>query len=407
MKRLFTLIALFAVMLGAVAQTENVYLWKNGVYTAHPLSSIDSITFAVPGNPNDKPNDAPNDVTAVDLGLPSGTLWADRNVGADSPEDYGSYFAWGETEPKTTYDWSTYKWCDGSNDTIMTKYCNNSNYGYNGFTDYKTTLDPADDAATINWGKIWRTPTKAELSELKSICTWSQTKSNGINGYKVTGPNGRSIFLPAAGYFAERNLHDASSRGCYMSSSLEDWNPGGYYHLVFVSENIVIGYARRWVGHSVRAVCNLDINSRPLNDYVVDYTNNNTKNCIMNPVPTGRTIHTDKTGKVWNLDYLHLIPSTSLVQPQVTIKIFGTQSGTYDLKIVTLSPRFLIQGTMDAEEVAANDKLYKFRVKLFQRTEEGEMPTMGTYLYVPGTKTRDFESHPLTELATPYDTIDI
>ena len=144
-----------------------------------------------------------------------------------------------------------------------------------------------------------------------------------------------------------------------------------------------------------------------LNNYLVDNTPGNTKNCTMDPVPTGRTIHTDKTGKVWNLDYLHLIPSTNLVQPQVTFKITGTLSGTYDLKLVTFSPRFLIQGTMDAEDVAAYEKLYKFRVNLFQRNDKGEMPAKATTLYVPGTKTRDFESHPLTELATPYDTIDI
>lgn len=144
-----------------------------------------------------------------------------------------------------------------------------------------------------------------------------------------------------------------------------------------------------------------------LNNYLVDNTNQNTKNCTMDPVPTGRAIHMDETGKVWNLDYLHLIPSTNLVQPQVTFKITGTLSGTYDLKLVTLSPRFLIQGTMNEEEVAANDKLYKFRVNLFQRNDKGEMPAKATTLYVPGTKTRDFESHPLTELATPYDTIDI
>ena len=123
----------------------------------------------------------------------------------------------------------------------------------------------------------------------------------------------------------------------------------------------------------------------------------------MDPVPSGRTIFTESiSGKVWNLDYLHLIPSTNLVQPQVTFKITGTLSGTYDLKLVTLSPRFLIQGTMTDEEVAAYDKLYKFRVNLFQRNDKGEMPAKATTLYVPGTKTR-----PLTELATPYDTIDI
>ena len=85
----------------------------------------------------------------VDLGLPSGTLWATCNVGANAPEEYGDYFAWGETAPKDYYDWSTYKWCKGSYNT-MTKYCTNSSYGYNGFTDGKTELDPEDDAAWFN-----------------------------------------------------------------------------------------------------------------------------------------------------------------------------------------------------------------------------------------------------------------
>ena len=87
----------------------------------------------------------------VDLGLPSGTLWATCNVGASSPEGYGDYFAWGETEPKDYYDWSTYKWCNG-NEVTLTKYCTDSFFGYNGFTDGKTELDPEDDAAYVNWG---------------------------------------------------------------------------------------------------------------------------------------------------------------------------------------------------------------------------------------------------------------
>ena len=87
----------------------------------------------------------------VDLGLPSGTLWATCNVGANAPEEYGDYFAWGETAPKETHSWNTYKWCNGSS-TTMTKYCTNSSFGYNGFVDNKRVLDPEDDAAYVNWG---------------------------------------------------------------------------------------------------------------------------------------------------------------------------------------------------------------------------------------------------------------
>ena len=255
MKRLVTLIALFAVMLGAVAQTENVYLWKNGVYTAHPLSSIDSITFAAPSNPNDKPNDAPNDVTAVDLGLPSGTLWADRNVGADSPEDYGDHFAWGETKPKTTYDWSTYKWCNSSSDSL-TKYCANSTYGYNGFIDNKTTLEPFDDAATANWGAKWCMPTYDQHSELRRECTWTWTTLRGTKGYKVTGPNGNSIFLPTTGFCYGSNLYYFDSNAYYWSSSLDWGRSSDAYYLHFYSDGHAQNIVYRSYGQTVRAVVN-------------------------------------------------------------------------------------------------------------------------------------------------------
>ena len=127
----------------------------------------------------------------VDLGLPSGLKWATCNVGAEKPEDFGDYFAWGETTPKKQYDWRTYKYCKGT-DRTLTKYsdCNN------GFID-KTVLDSESDAATVNWGGLWRMPTDVELTELREQCTWTWTIQNGVNGYNVTGPNGNSIFLPA------------------------------------------------------------------------------------------------------------------------------------------------------------------------------------------------------------------
>lgn len=101
----------------------------------------------------------------VDLGLPSGTLWATTNVGAIAPEEYGNYFAWGETESKDTYNWSTYKWCNGTYNSI-TKYCTNSRLGV---SDRKTILDPEDDAAHVNWGGYWRMPTKEEQDELRGL----------------------------------------------------------------------------------------------------------------------------------------------------------------------------------------------------------------------------------------------
>ena len=128
-----------------------------------------------------------NGHTFVDLGLPSGLLWADRNVGASQPAAYGDYFAWGETKPKTDYSEYTYKY--GSDSENPTKY--NSKDG-------KTTLDSKDDAATANWGSKCRMPSRADFRELRNNCSWVwQSDYNGTSGYLVTGANGNYIFLPA------------------------------------------------------------------------------------------------------------------------------------------------------------------------------------------------------------------
>ena len=190
----------------------------------------------------------------VDLGLPSGLKWSTCNVGAITPEEYGDYFAWGEVEPKEYYDWSTYKYASRYNQ--LTKYCDNSDYGKDGFTDTKTILDPEDDAAYVNWGGAWRIPTTAEQQELINNCTWTLTTQNGVNGYKVTGPNGNSIFLPAAGFMYEGTLGDAGSGGIYWSSSLYIGDPSDAYGVVyFNSDNVDSDYSSRYFGQSVRPVC--------------------------------------------------------------------------------------------------------------------------------------------------------
>ncbi len=189
----------------------------------------------------------------VDLGLPSGTLWATCNVGADSPEGYGDYFAWGETEPKDYYDWSTYKWCNGSNNT-MTKYCASSNYGADGFTDGKRELDPEDDAAYVNWGPQWRMPTREQQTELRINCTWTWTTQNGVNGSLVTGPNGNSIFLPAAGYRWDEDLEEAGFWGNYWPRTLRSDDSNDAYFLLFNSGGVYWSYIYRYNGLAVRAV---------------------------------------------------------------------------------------------------------------------------------------------------------
>ncbi|MBO7571547.1 MAG: hypothetical protein J6T48_05265 [Bacteroidales bacterium] len=193
----------------------------------------------------------------VDLGLPSGLLWAYSNIGATNPEDYGNYYAWGETEPKETYDWSTYRYCNGS-DSTLTKYCNNSSYGNEGFTDTLTILEADDDAATANWGTNWRMPTLTEMTELRDNCDTTWTAMNGINGMLFTSrTNGNSIFLPAAGLY----IYDAGSYGYYWSSSLYSGSPGNsiepYYacYLNFYSIYYYMSADNRYYGLTVRPVC--------------------------------------------------------------------------------------------------------------------------------------------------------
>ena len=185
---------------------------------------------------------------AVDLGLPSGIKWANYNVGATKPEEYGGYYAWGETEEKSNYSWSNYKWYNGSSST-MTKYCTDSSCGT---VDNKKVLDLEDDVAHVKWGGDWRMPTEAEQDELRSKCSWEWTSLNGVNGYRVTGPNGNSIFLPAAGR-SGTDVHDRGDEGSYWSSSLQ--SSKNAYRLGFDDSKCSRGYSTRSYGYSVRPVC--------------------------------------------------------------------------------------------------------------------------------------------------------
>ena len=200
----------------------------------------------------------------VDLGLPSGTLWATCNIGADNPEDYGLYFAWGETTGYTqdtsdgrSFDWASYKWCNGSQYTL-TKYCYRGDYGYNGFMDKLTELLPEDDAAYVNWGSGWRMPSKAQFEELinSSYTTTTWTNQNGVYGRKITSnSNGNCLFLPAAGYRIDASLNNAGSYGYYWSRTLNTGYPSYAYYLDFLSDIIYTnGSGYRVNGLSVRPV---------------------------------------------------------------------------------------------------------------------------------------------------------
>lgn len=193
----------------------------------------------------------------VDLGLPSGTKWATCNVGADTPEGYGDYFAWGETATKETYNWSTYRYSNGGEGyNELTKYCNNAEFGYNGFTDALTTLEVADDAAAVNWGSGWRMPTRNEMNELFNNCTHEWVTQNGVNGRKFTGSNGNSIFIPATGRRLDGSLDFDGFYGDYWSSSLYDSSPDLTWGLDFdLYGNYNVYGIDRSYGFPVRPVC--------------------------------------------------------------------------------------------------------------------------------------------------------
>ena len=168
----------------------------------------------------------------VDLGLPSGLKWATCNVGATTPEGYGNYYAWGETTTKSSYA--------------------ESNYTY---SNSPTTLPLNKDAASVNMGGSWRMPTKAELDELLTECTWIWGTYSGKKGRFVVGKNGNSIFLPAAGYRGSSVLYNAGSGGRYWSSSLDAGNSDGAYGFSFNSDDVYWFSDRRAYGRSVRGVC--------------------------------------------------------------------------------------------------------------------------------------------------------
>ena len=200
----------------------------------------------------------------VDLALPSGTLWATCNIGASKPEEYGDYFAWGEVAPnngippKDEYNWTNYKWSEGSEKSI-TKYCYNEIYGT---VDKKEVLDPEDDAAIANWGNNWCMPTDKQMQELFNYTEQEWTTLNGVIGVKFTRKlNGKSIFLPAAGYRSYRASKDVGYMGCYWTRMLRSSiNPGpvpydaceGYFYME--DKFISINHAARYYGGSIRPV---------------------------------------------------------------------------------------------------------------------------------------------------------
>ena len=200
-------------------------------------------------------NDDLTDEGWVDLGLPSGLLWAKCNIGATTPEEYGNYYAWGETQTKEIYDWDTYIYGDYDSTYHLYKYNSSEDYGT---VDNKTVLDASDDVATVVLGTGARIPTYNEWVELWTYTTRKWAEQNGVKGWKLTATNGKSIFLPAAGHRADSSLYYTGSYGFYWFSSLNTDYPYLAFCICYNSDNSVFDsdWHGEWrsTGQSVRAV---------------------------------------------------------------------------------------------------------------------------------------------------------
>ena len=219
---------------------------RNSTYTGYG----EVVSFTTKEQSSTPNNGTENGYAYVDLGL--SVKWATMNVGASSPEDYGDYFAWGETTTKSTYNWSTYKHCNNSK-YVLKKY---NTFGDYGVVDNKTILELSDDAAHVNMGGEWRMPTETEWAELREQCTWTWSTQDGINGYKViSNINGNSIFFPTAG--CSNNI-DVGIAGYYWSIELyttyyQTYN--AYYYHLSSSQSVRVNHDERYKGMSIRAVC--------------------------------------------------------------------------------------------------------------------------------------------------------
>ena len=239
MKRLIILAAAFAVCVLSKAQSDSYSMYvhlSDGDVESFSVSEVDSVVFVETDVDSDDTTSSDttyiNGYAAVDLGL--SVRWATCNIGAESPEDYGNYYAWGETETKEEYTESNCVTSGVEMDDIS------------GNTEY--------DVATANWGSSWRMPTKDECNELLSNCTWTWTTENDVNGYLVTGSNGNSIFLPAAGWRYGTSLISAGPLGHSWSSTPYESNTWNAYDLYFSSSSLNTNWFSRNNGHTVRPV---------------------------------------------------------------------------------------------------------------------------------------------------------
>ena len=222
-----------------------------------------SMAFTACSSDDDDSKPIHDSVKYVDLGLPSGLKWATCNIGATKPEEYGDYYAWGEIKTKATYEWGNYKWMQQgkSEREYITKYTiadsRIEGIWYDGMKfigDGKSVLEPEDDVATAKLGSPWRMPTIANIRELIDNCTWEWTEVNGVKGCKGTASNGKSIFLPAAGFRTGSSYLDKGKRVYFWSRELSAFSYCSYFFDYIANESPTLPYCIRMLGFSVRPV---------------------------------------------------------------------------------------------------------------------------------------------------------
>ena len=238
---------------------------RNGM-KASKVISLALLFYYVPAGAQ-QPQNVENGHEYVDLGL--SVNWANCNVGADKPEDYGDYYAWGEIEPKESYTWENHRFRTGGNNEDDLKLSKYTSMYYTSMldadnryyvADNKTLLDLEDDVAHVKWGGNWRIPTDQEMNELIDSCTLIWTTVNGVNGClitsKISGFTDRSIFLPAAGRYFRTNNYNAGTWGSYWSNSVNKDDISTRAGVLTIGSNHAsVKITFRIMGQSVRPVC--------------------------------------------------------------------------------------------------------------------------------------------------------